>query len=95
MENNEDLLPPVLGWTYADGKGKWLSDSTLVCSREVSTACKEVVVHLEGGAKKKHPKLAGRYLPLEGRINRGRWVGSLSTNTHLRHNNCHCVTYEN
>ena len=75
VENNQDL-PPVNGWQYVDDGGKWQSDSTLVCSNKLSTACKEVVVHLEGEAKKKHPECGGRYLPLNGRMNRGRWVGS-------------------
>ena len=88
VENNE-VLPPVDGWQYYAGdKGKWLSDSTLVCSREVTTACKEVVVLLEGRAKEKYPECSGRYLPLKGRINRGKWVGSLSTTLTC---NCHCV----
>ena len=89
VENNE-VLPPVNGWQYY-GRGNWLSDSTLVCSREVSTACEEVVVHLEGRAKEKWPMCGGRYLPLKGKMNTGRWVGSLSTKLTC---NCHCVMYE-
>ena len=49
---------------------------TLVCSREVSTACREIVVNLYGGAKEKYPELAGIYKPVEGKMNMGRWVGS-------------------
>ena len=37
----DQLMPPVNGWEYWDG-GKWESDPTLVCSREVSPVCKEV-----------------------------------------------------
>ena len=75
VENNQDL-PPVNGWQYHAGGGNWPYDSTLVCSMELTTACEEVVVHLEGEAKEKHPGCGGRYLPLNGRMNRGRWVGS-------------------
>ena len=49
---------------------------TLVCSRQVSPACREVIVELTGGAKKKYPESTGRYLPVEGEHQRGRPVGS-------------------
>ena len=99
----DQLMPPVNGWEYWDG-GKWESDPTLVCSREVSPVCKEVRiesvalslfvdlvylqnnsetsrlvqvrVELRGDAKKVQGHCAGSYLPVEGKINRGRWVGS-------------------
>ena len=46
VEREEDrLTPPLHGWQYyvASG-GKWESDPTLVCSREVSSPCREVRV---------------------------------------------------
>ena len=85
VTEEDKQMPPVKGWTYADGKGNWPSDPNLVCSREVTPACSKIIVQLEGEAKEKHPKLGGRYLPLKGKINRGRWVGSYNNNnnTHL------------
>ena len=81
----DKLLPPVNGWEYyAYGGGKYQSDPTMVCSRQVSPACKEVIVELKGDAKKKHPECAGRYLPLEGEYQSGRPVGSFDNNF----NNC-------
>ena len=71
----DELRPPLQGWQYFDA-GKWESDPTLECSREVSPACCEVSVELKGPAKEKHPELAGSYFPVEGKINRGRWVSS-------------------
>ena len=71
----DQLLPPVKGWELYDG-GKWDSDPTMECSRELSPACSEITVELTGEALKKIPVLAGRYLPVEGKINRGRPVGS-------------------
>ena len=38
----DQLMPPVNGWKHHVGGGKWESDPTLVCSREVSPVCKEV-----------------------------------------------------
>ena len=104
----DQLMPPVNGWEYWDG-GKWESDPTLVCSREVSPVCKEVRiesvalslfvdlvylqnnsetsrlvqvrVELRGDAKKVQGHCAGSYLPVEGKINRGRWVGSYQQNS--------------
>ena len=77
VTEEDKQMPPVKGWTYADGSN-WPSDPTLECSREVTPACSEIVVELQGAAMEKHPELAGSYLPvdLEGQINRGRWVGS-------------------
>ena len=73
----DKLLPPVNGWEYYDdGGSNYQSDATMVCSRQVSPACKEVIVELKGVAKKKYPECAGRYLPLEGEYRRGRPVGS-------------------
>ena len=76
MTEEDKQMPPVRGWTYAARSGKRQSDPTLVCSREVTPACSKIVVELQGAAKKKHPELAGSYLPVKGKINRGRWVGS-------------------
>ena len=72
----DELIPPHHGWEhYVDGD-KWESDPTLECSREVSAACSQIVVELKGEAKEKYPQCAGSYLPVKGKINRGRWVGS-------------------
>ena len=76
VTEEDKQMPPVKGWTRADGKGNWHSDPTLECSREVTPACSEIIVELQGKAKKKHPGLEGSYLPVKGKINRGRWVGS-------------------
>ena len=101
VSKEDQLMPPVNGWQYHAGGGKWESDPTMVCSREVSPVCKEVriesvalslFVHLQnnsetsrlvqvrvelrGEAKKVQGDCAGSYLPVEGKINRGRWVGS-------------------
>ena len=77
VTEEDKQMPPVKGWTYWDGDEDQ-SDPTLVCSREVTPACSEIVVELQGAAKEEYPELAGSYLPvdLEGEINRGRWVGS-------------------
>ena len=80
----DKLLPPVNGWEYYAGVGgnnyvvgyKYQSDPTMVCSRQVSPACREVIVELKGDAKKKHPECAGSYLPVEGEYQSGRPVGS-------------------
>ena len=76
----DQLLPPVKGWKFYDG-GKWDSDPTLECSRELSPACREITVELTGEALERYPELAGSYLPagrlpMKGKINRGRPVGS-------------------
>ena len=104
VSKEDQLMPPVNGWEHHVGGGKWESDPTLVCSREVSPVCKEVRiesvalslfvhlvylqnnsetirlvqvrVELRGDAKKVQGHWAGIYLPVEGKINRGRWVGS-------------------
>ena len=76
VTEEDKQIPPVRGWTYYANGGKWPSDPTLECSREVTPACSKIVVELQGAAKKKHPGLAGSYLPVKGKINRGRWVGS-------------------
>ena len=73
----DQMLPPVKGWEFYDyGGGKWDSDPTMECSRELSPACSEVIVILTGAALERFPGLAGSYLPVEGKINRGRPVGS-------------------
>ena len=76
----------VKGWQYPDDAGKRQSDTSLVCSREVSKPCSEVIVELQGEVKKKHPELAGSYKPVKGKMNRGRWVGFLVliNQTHLQ-----------
>ena len=79
----DKLLPPVNGWEYLGG-GKWESDSTMICSRQLSPVCREVIVELKGDAKKKYPSCAGSYLPVEGEHHRGRPVGSFDNNF----NNC-------
>ena len=77
VETEEDKkMPPVQGWQYAAGDGKWPSDPTLEASRQVSRPCSEVLVELHSAAKKKQRECAGIYKPLKGRHNRGRWVGS-------------------
>ena len=81
MESEVDQ-PPVEGWQYTPGGGKWESDTSLVCSREVSKPCSEVIVELQGEVKKKHPELAGSYKPVKGKMNRGRWVSSCSCQQH-------------
>ena len=44
VEREEDqLTPPLHGWQYWDGR-RFESDPTLVCSREVSSPCREVRV---------------------------------------------------
>ena len=87
VTEEDKLRPPVKGWTYWDGN-KWESDPTLECSREVTPACSKIIVELQGSAKKKYPDLAGSYLPVEGKINRGRWVGSYQQHS-FAFNNCH------
>ena len=77
VETEEDKkMPPVQGWQYSLGGGKWQSDPTLEASRQVSKPCSEVLVELPGAAKEEHSNCAGIYKPLKGRHNRGRWVGS-------------------
>ena len=71
----DELRPPLQGWEYVGGSN-WKSDPTLECSREVSPPCTEVIVELQGPAMEKYPELAGSYLLVEGKINRGRWVSS-------------------
>ena len=81
VETEEDKkMPPVQGWQYRDDDPKWQSDPTLEASRQVSKPCSEVLVELHGAAKEIHSNCAGIYKPLEGRHNRGRWVGSFLIN---------------
>merc|ERR1712192_23848 len=84
--NQEDLLPPRNGWTYLTLYGKWESDPTMTCSREVSPACSEVRIELSGRAQEKHPQCAGRYLLMQGRHIRGRgvWQHASGANLFLR-----------
>ena len=88
VTEEDKQMPPVKGWTYGDGKGKWSSDMTLECSREVTPACSEIIVELQGEAKKKHSQWGGSYLLVKGKINRGRWVGSYQQHSSA-FNNCH------
>ena len=71
--NEDKRTPPSIGWKYLGG-GKWQSDPTLVCSSKLTSVCSEVFVELRGAAKEKVPSCAGRYLPVKGKHNRGRWV---------------------
>ena len=75
VEEADQLVPPVNGWLFNRG-GKWSSDPTLECSRDLSEPCREIVVELGGEAKKKWPRCEGRYLPVEGTIIRGRPVSA-------------------
>ena len=79
-EADDKLLPPVSGWEFSDWRGKYQSDPSMVCSREVSAVCREVIVELKGDAEAKHPDCAGSYLPVEGEYHRGRPVGSFDNN---------------
>ena len=76
VESDKDKLdqPPLKGWQYYGG-GKWKSDPTMVCSRQLSPAYTEIIVTLGGAAKEKQPHCAGSYLPVEGEHHRGRPVG--------------------
>ena len=89
VTEEDKQMPPVKGWTYWHGNN-WLSDLTLECSREVTPACSEIVVELQGAAKEKLGSWCdGSYLPVEGKkINRGRWVGSYQQHSFV-FNNCH------
>ena len=89
VAEEDKQMPPVKGWTYWDGS-KDQSDPTLVCSREVTPACSEIIVELQGEAKEKkgHLALDGSFLPVKGKINRGRWVGSCQQHS-FAFNNCH------
>ena len=87
VTEEDKQMPPVKGWTYW-GDDKDQSDPTLECSREVTPACSKIVVELQGAAKEKHPELGGSYLPVKGKINRGRWVGSYQQQS-FAFNNCH------
>ena len=86
VTEEDKQMPPVKGWTYMGG-GKYQSDPTLECSREVTPACSKIVVELQGAAKEKYPWCAGSYLPVKGKINRGRWVGSYQQQS-FAFNNC-------
>ena len=88
VSKEDQMMPPVKGWQYADGTGTWPSDPTMVCSRDLSPACSEIVVQLEGKAKELHPKCAGSYKPVKGKFQRGRWVGSYQRQSFALYN-CH------
>ena len=87
VRKEDQMRPPVKGWTYYDGS-KYVSDLTMVCSSDLSPACGEIVVQLEGKAKEKHPSCAGIYKPVKGKRQRGRWVGSYQQQS-FAFNNCH------
>ena len=78
VTEDDKQTPPSEGWTYY--RSGWKSDPTLVVSREVTPVCSEIILEVKGEAKKRYPKLSGRYLPVKGKINRGRWVGSYTDN---------------
>ena len=45
VKEEDGLTPPLHDWQYYNaGGGKWESDSTMICSREVSPPCREVRV---------------------------------------------------
>ena len=82
----DEQAPPVKGWKYRKGwkwrmeyrpGDKYQSDQTLVCSREITPGCSEIIVELKGKAKKIVKVGDGSYFPVEGKFNRGRQVGSL------------------
>ena len=75
VDEADQLLPPVKGWEFSKG-GKWDSDPTMECRRELSPVCSEITVELTGEALEMFPECAGSYLPVEGKIIRGRPVGS-------------------
>ena len=55
VTEEDKQTPPMKRWTYWDGS-KWHSDPKVVCSREVTLACSEIIVELKGEAKEKRPK---------------------------------------
>ena len=100
VSKEDQMMPPVKGWQYTEYKdnplaifwqslfGNWHSDPTMVCSSDLSPACSEIVVQLEGKAKEKHPECAGIYKPVKGKRQRGRWVGSYQQQSFVFYN-CH------
>ena len=72
VREEDKWTPPQKEWEYWGPPGKWESDPTLECSRQVLPGCTEVIVELGGEAKERYPGLAGSYLPVKGKINRGR-----------------------
>ena len=83
VSKEDQMMPPVKGWTYYDG-----NDPTMVCSRDLSPACSEIVVQLEGKAKELLSFCAGIYKPVKGKRQRGRWVGSYQQQSFAFYN-CH------
>ena len=79
VTEEDQQMPPLRRWQFLNNiwtkPGTWEFDPTMVCTRKLSTACSQVKVELDGGAKKTYPKLAGSYLPVEGVHQRGRPVG--------------------
>ena len=79
VREEDKLTPPLQGWQYRakwEGTHQWESDPTLECHREVLSACSEVIVDVDGATREKRGSFAGSYKPVEGKLNRGRWVGS-------------------
>ena len=77
--NEDKRMPPATAWQHRVarcnvGDDNFESDPTLVCSSKLTSVCSDVFVELRGVAKKEHPECAGRYLPVKGKHNRGRWV---------------------
>ena len=87
VSKEDQMMPPVKGWTYYDGS-KYVSDPTMVCSSDLSPACGEIVVQLEGKAKELLSFCAGIYKPVKGKRQRGRWVGSYQQQSFAFYN-CH------
>ena len=89
VSEEDKQMPPVKGWTYRVG-GKDQSDPALECSRQVTPACSKVIVELQGSAKERFRGLDGSYFPVEGTINRGRWVGSFQQHSFANYKNYNC-----
>ena len=84
VTKEDQLVPPVIGWQYHAGGGKWQSDPAMECTSQLSPACSEVVVRFHHAAKDKlSDQWAGGYLPVEGKHNRGRPVGFRKSLLHL------------
>ena len=72
----DELFPPVRGWKYNDASefgSNWLADTSLECSSDLSTPCKEIRVELGGKASTSN----GVYLPVDGEYRQGRQVDTL------------------
>ena len=76
-EVGEANQPPVKGWWFWNGSEFSSEDETLECSPQLSAACEEITVELEGEAMEKFPASAGIYRPVKGEYTSGRQVGSV------------------